>query len=89
MVEASHNMAAASGETHSACDGCAPVRIVALVADAFLDRSANALKLRVEHEVHDATDRVRTIDCRGARRHDIDPLHQALRDRVRVDNAFE
>jgi hypothetical protein len=60
------------------------IRVVVVLEHARLAVDAEAGERRVEDEVDNAGDGVRTVDRRGAAREDVDPLDQLVRNEVDV-----
>ena len=78
---------AAAGKVRTGCYRDSPVGIIAIGSDTAGEFSLDAGIVLVEHEVHDAGQRVGAIDGRGAPGHHVDPRDQFLWEIVDVHDT--
>ena len=85
IFEVDRDVATAIGEVLARRQRDELVAGIAITRNAALPTELNAIKVVLEDEVHDARDRVRTINGRCAAGHDVDTLDQIRRNGVGVD----
>ena len=84
IFEIDRDVAAAVGEILAGEQAAIIGSGIAVRGDVTLAANLQTFEMILEDEVHDASDRVRTIDCRAAAGDDVDTLDQVARDGVDV-----
>src|SRR6185437_804064 len=79
VENAAYEMQAIAEKAHPAGYGDLVVEVVAIVGNASMGFRLEAFEFGVEHEIHHAGNRIRTIGGRGAARDHIHPLNQRFR----------